>query len=526
MMNTSQNRIGFHYYPDTIHYREQDLNYWLPKLEEMHVSWLVLIGPMDRAIPEPFIRGLVNAGIEPVIHFQPDLSNMINAEELKPILSSYTRWGIKKVIFFDRPNIRASWSPKSWTKSNLVEQFLDQFLIYANLALENGLNPILPPFQPGGDYWDTVFLQKLLEMIKDRKLGGLIAGLTLSAYAWTGKHSLNWGAGGPQKWSKTRPYNTPSGEQNHAGFRIFDWYNPIIQKILHKKAPILLLGVGLPDDPDSIEIDPTFHDKYTENVLSTLKLLNGEIVWDPEEPQKQLESIPEEVFSCCFWMLSAEPDSPYHEFAWFQERDLQLPVVEKYNEWLQNVLEAEKQNRKTFLENESTKKKIQSETEEESQNNGQDQKVSKEPIEKDVGVDQVLKRKNGPQNRESHETCNQNETQPTSSWPKETHTETQKIAGGFNRKKLQRPIAHYLLLPTYEWGVADWHLEIIQPFVKKYRPTIGFSLKEAVLANRVTVIGNQQSFSDEIIDRLQAAGCEVERISGDGTTIATRLAER
>ncbi len=89
-----------------------------------------------------------------------------------------------------------------------------------------------------------------------------------------------------------------------------------------------------------------------------------------------------------------------------------------------------------------------------------------------------------------------------------------------------QPIGHYLLLPVYEWGIADWHLEVIKPFILKYHPTIGFSLEEAALAKKVTVIGGEQTFSEEKLNELRAKGCEVDRISGDGTTIATLLAER
>jgi hypothetical protein len=88
------------------------------------------------------------------------------------------------------------------------------------------------------------------------------------------------------------------------------------------------------------------------------------------------------------------------------------------------------------------------------------------------------------------------------------------------------PIQHYLLLPKYEWGIADWHLEVIKPFILKHQPTVGFSIDEAMLANQVTVVGGEQSFSEEALARLRDAGCQVERISGDGTSIATQLAER
>ncbi|HJW91090.1 MAG TPA: hypothetical protein VJ436_10665, partial [Anaerolineales bacterium] len=89
-----------------------------------------------------------------------------------------------------------------------------------------------------------------------------------------------------------------------------------------------------------------------------------------------------------------------------------------------------------------------------------------------------------------------------------------------------RPIAHYLLLPAFEWGVSDWHLNAVRPFVKKYRPVVGFSLSEAACADRVTVIGGSDHFSEDSLQALRASGCFVERISGDGTSIASILSEK
>jgi hypothetical protein len=87
-----------------------------------------------------------------------------------------------------------------------------------------------------------------------------------------------------------------------------------------------------------------------------------------------------------------------------------------------------------------------------------------------------------------------------------------------------RPISHYLLLPTFEWGAADWQLDAIRPFINKYQPTIGFSPVEASHAKKVTVIGGATNVPESIIDGLLAAGCIVEQISGDGMNIATMLA--
>jgi hypothetical protein len=108
-----------------------------------------------------------------------------------------------------------------------------------------------------------------------------------------------------------------------------------------------------------------------------------------------------------------------------------------------------------------------------------------------------------------------------------SQAETAKIAeGSASPKEDGGWISHYLLLPMYDWGVSDWHLDVIRPFVKKYHPTIGFSVHEAAYARRVTVIGGEQSFPEQELMKLKANGCQVERITGDGITIATQLAER
>ena len=88
------------------------------------------------------------------------------------------------------------------------------------------------------------------------------------------------------------------------------------------------------------------------------------------------------------------------------------------------------------------------------------------------------------------------------------------------------PIPHYLVLPAFEWGLTDWHLQAARPFIRKYRPMIGFSLNYASMAAKVTVIGDSEQFPEADLDRLRNSGCEVERINGDGTSIATQLAEK
>ena len=85
-------------------------------------------------------------------------------------------------------------------------------------------------------------------------------------------------------------------------------------------------------------------------------------------------------------------------------------------------------------------------------------------------------------------------------------------------------ISHYLLLPSFDWGVADWHLNITRPFIKRHRPTVGFSLEEAFQAERVTVVGGKEHFSEEQLNQLRSQGILVQRVEGDGTKIASQLA--
>jgi len=69
--------------------------------------------------------------------------------------------------------------------------------------------------------------------------------------------------------------------------------------------------------------------------------------------------------------------------------------------------------------------------------------------------------------------------------------------------------------------VAEWDLKAIQPLVQQSHPTIGFSLTEARLAERVTVIGGPGAISEDALDYLRRSGCAVERIIDDGMLIAS-----
>ncbi|MGB2910252.1 MAG: hypothetical protein WBB55_06695, partial [Anaerolineales bacterium] len=128
-------RLGFHYFPDTVHYSEHDLQSWLPELQKLAASWITLLAPTERAIPEYFINALIDAEIEPILHFVMPINGRANDVSLRLLLRSYARWGVRYVVLGDRPNNRSSWTTNSWAQLKLVERFLDIFLPQANLAL-------------------------------------------------------------------------------------------------------------------------------------------------------------------------------------------------------------------------------------------------------------------------------------------------------------------------------------------------------------------------------------------------------
>ena len=538
----NNSRLGFHYYPDTVHYRDIDLKFWLPELKLLNASWLVLESSFERAIPENFITSLVQANIEPIIHFKAPLSLQKKPEAVKPILNAYSRWGVQKVIFFDQPNNREFWNSSEWTNDNLIDNFLKIFLPFAENSLENELIPVLPPLEPGGHYWDTTFQKSLLESLIKRDHQELLTNLIFSCYAWTGYNKLSWGEGGQEKWKKSIPYRTPTGEEDQKGFRIFDWYTEISRNYLRRIIPIILLGAGIPENPTKVRDRNQFKDSQIENSLSIARLIQDEKVFSNDSSEKSLNCIPKHIISCNFWILSASKNDPLNSQAWYQSDRQRLPVVQSWKNWTARTKEIQDQ----AVRAEEDKIRLQKENETD---------FGKPPLMKDTDLvpdneeDEIIEldeqseasvnEKNSfsiPFNNSPNPMREQLQMQTRAKTKKleerkksaadPENEKTYPVSAEKRKFNMLRPIEHYLLLPSAASGVSDWHLEVIRPYVKKYKPTIGFSLKEAVLAKNVTVIGNQDSFPEEILERLRASGCNVERISGDGTNIATILSMR
>lgn len=328
-------RIGFHYFPDTQHYREDDLLFWLPRLNNLHCSWLALIAPRDRAIPENFLTSLINHGITPILQFDFPLDPPTQTETLKILVESYAKWGINFAVLFDQPNNRAAWPSPIWSRSDLVERFLDRFIPIADLLLANGISPIFPPLTPGGDYWDTSFLRLSLQGLDRRSGERILDKLVIGAYARAGNLPLAWGSGGPERWPEARPYFTPKGYQDHRGFCIFEWYLSISEATIGKRCPMVLFGLSshLANFGSTKEIS----DRNVQRTLAMAEALlhrasreKTTIEFLPDN--NDIHPLPEEVIAGNFWLLSAETDSPFSKEAWFSpggESDARAAALER-----------------------------------------------------------------------------------------------------------------------------------------------------------------------------------------------------
>ena len=338
-------------------------------------------------------------------------------------------------------HLRRSWPGNAWAQSDLVERFLDVFLPAADLVVQAGLQPVFPPLEPGGDYWDTAFLRAALQGIQRRGQNSLLENLVIGAYAWVNERRLGWGAGGPESWPQTRPYHTPAGQEDQRGFYIFDWYLAIAEAQLGNPLPILLLGSGYPplaQSPQSKkELDEEAH---TRTHLNIARLMLG-MPADKALESDTLWPVSAQVLACNFWLLAAGAGSPEAGRAWYLADGSSLPVVSALRQLV-----------------------------------------------------------NSSSNGSSH-----------------AHTSYVSAA---KTTLSARPIAHYLLLPHNACQIDDPLPSELWQFICQQRPTVGFSLEEAALAARVTIYAEQPDLTESNLSWLRSAGCKLEHLGGNGTSIA------
>jgi hypothetical protein len=88
-------------------------------------------------------------------------------------------------------------------------------------------------------------------------------------------------------------------------------------------------------------------------------------------------------------------------------------------------------------------------------------------------------------------------------------------AGPVVTRPVGKSLGHYVLFwnTPDDWGEEDFLGA--QNYIGRFRPTVGFSLDDAMQADYVTIVGGPLGVSSEAEGLLSAAGCKVERVAGD-----------
>ncbi|GBL36749.1 hypothetical protein EMGBD1_04360 [Anaerolineaceae bacterium] len=307
---------GFHYFPDEQHYRSADLERWLPELQALGSAWLTLRGSAERAIPEPFINALVQAGIEPIIHIPHSGVEPFDLEDLASLAAAYRNWGVNYVVLYDQPNQREQWPAGSFDQLHLIERFLTCWLPAVKVLHASGLAAVFPPLRQGGTFWDLSFLRTSIETLTAWGETELLHDMILGAYAFAGPHPADWGRGGQTAWPAAQPYCTPPGSEDQLGFRAFEWYAEVTAECLGQPLPTLVLAGGARfgerDATTGQPLDIAWHTTCNANIAHAMTNRH----------------LPDYLLNMNFWLLAAETQ-PAAAAAWFPAGSQPLPVCQQ-----------------------------------------------------------------------------------------------------------------------------------------------------------------------------------------------------
>ena len=250
-----------------------------------------------QSLPAAFISKLTQNGIHVDVFLKSTLNEDFDLLSYQDLLNNLAGLKVERVILFDRPNQQSFWKPEAWIQPDLVERFLEKFILLAENCLEKNMQPVFPPLQPAGDYWDTAFLRLALQSLKEKDKTNLLNSLVLSTYSWTYGHPLNWGAGGPECWPASAPYYTPEDSQDQQGFRGYEWYQAQAKAVLDSRVPILLLQAGRQAEY-GIDKSEDSSDSQAETIQQILRMLYPDAFPDAQENPTDL--LPETIISCNF----------------------------------------------------------------------------------------------------------------------------------------------------------------------------------------------------------------------------------
>jgi len=271
----------------------------------MGASWLVIPSDPQGSIPASFIRGLLEGDIEPVVQISNPYITFLDQDEVRDLCERYASWGVHYISPFKEPNLASRWP--QWEEEDLTERFMDLLIPCLETMCEvEGIVPLFPRLSPGGDFWDTVFLEACLDILNRRDKGDLYGKMAVAIENYAFNKPLTWGKGGKTRWPDAQPYQGLPGCEDHRGFCLFQWYDEIIRQKVGRSLPLLGAANGLRlGDQSSFDyppVDEATHARRSAQISQMM--MQGEV--------------PNYFFNNAFWLLAAEDASPLAQQRWFR----------------------------------------------------------------------------------------------------------------------------------------------------------------------------------------------------------------
>lgn len=339
-----QNRVGFHYFPDCNHFRQKDIQDWLPLLKRLNIQWLMVKSPIHQAIPENFVTTFSKESINLVVDFDTPLYETTNWNDLEILLQVYGKWGAKYAILDRFANLQSAWGTKNWSNPNLIETHTAQFIRFSKTCLENNIRPIYSPLYPGGDYWDFAFFTKAMQVLGEQSSHLIQSNFLISVFAWHFNKALNSAdeiTGNDEK----APQEKPIARNPHPlHFRNHLKYMEITRNELGNVPSLVLLDCGLEKDPRESLNRSSSVDILKQRMI--YRLLKNENVYD-ETDNQILQPIPPEIVAGIFPQLSS--DEAQNPLNWFDTN--QTPSLSAQSIFADIYLRPEKANKSELITN-------------------------------------------------------------------------------------------------------------------------------------------------------------------------------
>jgi hypothetical protein len=306
--------IGFHWFPDMQHYDKSYLKRFGPELKAMGASWLALMCGLDAPVPESFIQGLSDRGIEPVLRLHTPFVGAVDLKALDSVARACSGMGVRYMFIYNAPNMRGEWA--KFPELDAPQQFMELALpALETLAAIENVVPVFSPLAQGGDFDDLEFLDQCLEIVAARGSEALRDKLAVGIQSYPQNKPLMWGHGGSEAWPATQAGECPEGSEDPLGFCVHEWYQEIARAHLGRWALMIATEsgprLGAHSHPGFPVLDEALHAQRAAGMAQAM----------------MDNQVPLYLANVAFSLLAAEDGDPFAADRWYRQDG--IPVLPK-----------------------------------------------------------------------------------------------------------------------------------------------------------------------------------------------------